>query len=120
MHDWVLAAELHGEGAGRQGLPLSIRLPRNSKHVDRPTVAQTLPAALEWLWNWIASYKAIQLPRRGSFGDWLAHRNALGVARKQELNNLVALVGQQIFRSMKRSGARRPVVRTPSGIVGFG
>ncbi len=22
---------------------------RNSRHVDRPTVAQTLPAALEWL-----------------------------------------------------------------------
>ena len=22
---------------------------RNSKHVDRPTVAQTFPAALEWL-----------------------------------------------------------------------
>ena len=24
---------------------------RNSKHVDRPTVAQTFPAALEWLWK---------------------------------------------------------------------
>ncbi len=24
---------------------------RNAKHVDRPTVAQTLPAALEWLWK---------------------------------------------------------------------
>ena len=24
---------------------------RNSKHTDRPTVAQTFPAALEWLWK---------------------------------------------------------------------
>jgi hypothetical protein len=24
---------------------------RNAKHVDRPTVAQTLPAALEWTWK---------------------------------------------------------------------
>ena len=24
---------------------------RNAKHVDRPTVAQTMPAALEWLWK---------------------------------------------------------------------
>jgi hypothetical protein len=24
---------------------------RNAKHVDRPTAAQTLPAAFEWLWK---------------------------------------------------------------------
>jgi hypothetical protein len=24
---------------------------RNAKHVDRPTIAQTLPAALEWMWK---------------------------------------------------------------------
>ena len=24
---------------------------RNSTHVDRPTVAQTFPVALEWLWK---------------------------------------------------------------------
>ena len=24
---------------------------RNAKHSDRPTIAQTLPAALEWLWK---------------------------------------------------------------------
>lgn len=24
---------------------------RNARHVDRPTVAQTMPAALEWLWK---------------------------------------------------------------------
>ena len=24
---------------------------RNARHVDRPTVAQTLPSALEWLWK---------------------------------------------------------------------
>jgi hypothetical protein len=24
---------------------------RNAKHVDRPTIAQTLPSALEWVWK---------------------------------------------------------------------
>jgi hypothetical protein len=24
---------------------------RNAKHVDRPTIAQILPLALEWLWK---------------------------------------------------------------------
>ena len=37
MHDWVLSAKFV--------------FARNSKHTDRPTVAQTFPAALEWLWK---------------------------------------------------------------------
>ena len=29
----------------------SLLIPVLTRHVDRPTVAQTFPAALEWLWK---------------------------------------------------------------------
>lgn len=51
MHDWVLAAELMAKVLADKGYHYQFVFARNSKHVDRPTVAQTLPAALEWLWK---------------------------------------------------------------------
>ena len=52
MHRLDPIGRIDGEGAGRQGLPLPIpvRAQRQACHA-RPTVAQTLPAALEWLWK---------------------------------------------------------------------
>jgi hypothetical protein len=34
-----------------KGYPYQFQFVRNARHVDRPTVAQTLPYALEWVWK---------------------------------------------------------------------
>lgn len=51
MHDWVLSAERMAKVLADKGYHYQFLFARNAKHVDRPTVAQTLPAALEWLWK---------------------------------------------------------------------
>jgi len=51
MHDWTLAAGLMAKVLADKGYHYQFVFARNSKHVDRPTVAQTLPSALEWLWK---------------------------------------------------------------------
>ena len=51
MHDWVLAAEGMAKVLAAKGYHYQFIFARNAKHVDRPTVAQTLPSALEWLWK---------------------------------------------------------------------
>jgi hypothetical protein len=51
MHDWVLSAERMAKALADKGYHYQFLFARNSKHVDRPTVAQTLPSALEWLWK---------------------------------------------------------------------
>ena len=51
MHDWVLANEGMAKALAAKGYHYQFVFARNAKHVDRPTVAQTLPGALEWLWN---------------------------------------------------------------------
>ena len=49
MHDWVLSAEHMVKVLADNGYHYQFGFARNSKHVDRSTVAQTFPAALEWL-----------------------------------------------------------------------
>ena len=51
MHDWTLSAALMAKVLADKGYHYQFVFARNAKHVDRPTVAQTLPAALEWLWK---------------------------------------------------------------------
>jgi len=51
MHDWVLADEGMAKVLAAKGYHYQFVFARNAKHVDRPTVAQTLPSALEWLWK---------------------------------------------------------------------
>ena len=51
MHDWVLADQLMAKVLAAKNYHYQFVFARNAKHVDRPTVAQTLPAALEWLWK---------------------------------------------------------------------
>ncbi len=51
MHDWVLADELMAKALEARSYHYQFVLARNATHVDRPTVAQTLPAALEWVWR---------------------------------------------------------------------
>jgi hypothetical protein len=55
MHDWVLAAERMAKVLADKGYHYQFVFARNAGHVDPPTIAQTLPAALEWLWQ---GYKA--------------------------------------------------------------
>ena len=55
MHDWVLANESMARVLAAKGYHYQFIFARNAGHVDRPTVAQTLPYALEWLWQ---GYKA--------------------------------------------------------------
>ena len=62
MHDWTLSAALMAKVLAEKGYHYQYLFVRNAKHVDRPTVAQTLPAALEWLW------KGYPIPARG-FSD---------------------------------------------------
>jgi len=51
MHDWVLAAERMAKALADKGYHYQLVFARNAGHVDPPTIAQTLPAALEWLWQ---------------------------------------------------------------------
>jgi Putative esterase len=51
MHDWVLADEDMARVLAAKGYHYQFVFSRNARHVDRPTVAQTLPSALEWLWK---------------------------------------------------------------------
>lgn len=58
MHDWVLANERMASALAAKGYSYQFIFARNSAHVDLPTLMQTLPAALEWVW---ADFRA---PRR--------------------------------------------------------
>lgn len=51
MHDWTLSAELMAKVLAEKSYHYQFLFVRNAKHVDRPTIAQTLPSALEWLWK---------------------------------------------------------------------
>jgi hypothetical protein len=51
MHDWVLADERFAKVLADKGYHYQFLFARNAEHVDKATVAQTLPAALEWLWQ---------------------------------------------------------------------
>jgi hypothetical protein len=51
MHDWVMANERMAQALADKGYTYQFVFARNAKHVDRPTVAQTLPSALEWVWT---------------------------------------------------------------------
>jgi hypothetical protein len=51
MHDWTLSNELMAKVLAAKGYHYQFVFVRNAKHVDRPTIAQILPSALEWLWK---------------------------------------------------------------------
>jgi len=51
MHDWTLSAERMAKVLAAKGYHYQFVFARNARHVDRPTIAQTLPSALEWLWK---------------------------------------------------------------------
>ena len=51
MHDWTLSAGLMAKVLADKGYPYQYLFAKNAEHVDRPTVAQTLPYALEWSWK---------------------------------------------------------------------
>jgi iron(III)-enterobactin esterase len=51
MHDWVLANENMARVLAAKGYQYQFVFARNAVHGDRPTKQQTLPEALEWLWQ---------------------------------------------------------------------
>ena len=51
MHDWVLANENMAKVLEGKKYHYQFVFARNAVHVDRPTVRQTLPEALEYLWR---------------------------------------------------------------------
>ncbi len=55
MHDWVLADERLAKSLGDRGYHYQFIFARNAKHVDKATLAQTLPEALEWVWKGYSS-----------------------------------------------------------------
>ncbi|HXU17373.1 MAG TPA: alpha/beta hydrolase-fold protein [Terriglobales bacterium] len=55
MHDWVLANENMAKVLKAKKYHYQFVFARNAVHVDRPTVRQTLPEALQYLWK---GYKA--------------------------------------------------------------
>lgn len=55
MHDWVLANENMARVLAAKGYHYQFVFARNAGHVDRATKQQTLPEALEWVWQ---GYKA--------------------------------------------------------------
>jgi hypothetical protein len=57
MHDWVLADEHMAKVLAAKGYHYQFLFSRNATHVDAATIAQTLPEALEWLWQGYVSPK---------------------------------------------------------------
>jgi iron(III)-enterobactin esterase len=51
MHDWVLANERMAQVLAAKGYPYQFVFAENAGHVDRGVRQQTLPEALEWLWQ---------------------------------------------------------------------
>ena len=51
MHDWVDANERMAKALAAKGYAYQFAFARNAGHCDRAVTAQTLPAALEWLWR---------------------------------------------------------------------
>jgi enterochelin esterase family protein len=51
MHDWVEANERMAKALAARGYAYQFAFARNAGHCDRAVTAQTLPAALEWLWR---------------------------------------------------------------------
>jgi len=58
MHDWVLANERMAEALAAKGYHYQFVFARNAGHVDHDTREQTLPEALEYLWQGYAPAKA--------------------------------------------------------------
>ncbi|HTV39267.1 MAG TPA: alpha/beta hydrolase-fold protein [Candidatus Sulfotelmatobacter sp.] len=51
MHDWVVANERMAKVLASKGYQYQFVFARNAGHVDRRVKQQTLPEALEWLWQ---------------------------------------------------------------------
>jgi iron(III)-enterobactin esterase len=51
MHDWVLASELMAKVLAAKGYHYQFVFAQNAGHVDHATKEQTLPEALEYLWQ---------------------------------------------------------------------
>ena len=51
MHDWVVANESMAQVLAAKGYHYQFVFARNARHTDRSVKQQTLPEALEWLWN---------------------------------------------------------------------
>ncbi|MEO8051512.1 MAG: alpha/beta hydrolase-fold protein [Acidobacteriota bacterium] len=51
MHDWVLANENMAKVLAAKGYHYQFVFARNAGHTDRPVKAQTLPEALEYVWQ---------------------------------------------------------------------
>jgi iron(III)-enterobactin esterase len=51
MHDWVVANENMAAALAAKKYHYQFVFARNAGHCDRPTKLQTLPEALEWLWQ---------------------------------------------------------------------
>ncbi len=51
MHDWVEANERMAQALAAKGYAYQFSFVKNASHCDRSVKAQTLPAALEWLWR---------------------------------------------------------------------
>ena len=51
MHDWVLANENMARVLAAKGYHYQFVFSRNAGHVDHATREQTLPEALEYLWQ---------------------------------------------------------------------
>lgn len=51
MHDWVVANENMAKVLAAKGYPYQFVFAKNAGHSDRGVKEQTLPAALEWLWQ---------------------------------------------------------------------
>ena len=51
MHDWVLANQQMAKVLAEKGYKYQFVFARNAGHCDRGVKQQTLPAAIEWLWQ---------------------------------------------------------------------
>jgi hypothetical protein len=57
MHDLTLADEHMAKVLAAKGYQYQFIFAKNAGHVDGPTLLQTLPHAIEWVWSGFPSHR---------------------------------------------------------------
>ena len=108
MHDWVVANENMAKVLAAQGYHYQFVFARNAGHGDRAVKQQTLPEALEYLWQGYKASVRRTDRRKWNPGSDASHRLPLGADRTIEVERFQ-------HASHRGSEQRAPRHRVPAG-----
>ena len=66
MHDWVVANEKMAKALAAKGYHYQFVFARNAGHTDRAVKQQTLPEALEYIWQGYSGHGSRSSLRQGN------------------------------------------------------